>query len=665
MLNGHSDVLAGALVCARRDELWSRIRRERASRGAVLGPFEAWLLLRGMRTLYLRAAAASRGAQRVAEALQAHPNVSEVFYPGLPDHPSHFVAARQMKDGFGALLSFRVRGGEAAARAVAARTRVVKQATSLGGVESLIEHRASIEGAASGLPDDLLRLWSGSRTRMTWWRICARRSRPRRRWPDSGGVTSLLPIGVKMSSARLVGVLIVLVLFCHEGSADAQSTLRAGSEFQVNSFTLGQQGAPAVAVDGSGDFVVIWEGPLVGPTLDIFGRRFNAQGVALATEFQINVYSTGYQRSPAVAIDSDGAFVVAWESNGQDGSGHAVFARRFNAVGSAQGSEFQVNAQTSGAQRVPAVGIDADGDFAIAWADSSGADGGAGYGIRARLFTAAGAPGVEFQVNSFFTGNQKYPALAMDADGNFVVVWQSGIGQDGGSYGVFGQRFNALAAPQGVEFQVNTYTNNNQYRPSLSIDPAAGFLVAWESSGQDGSSFGVFARRFNSLGVAQASEFRANTQTANGQRGPTTGFDAAGDFVIAWESAQDGASDGVFARHFNGAGVALAVEFQVNTYTASVQRDASLAMSSAGDFVVAWQSTGQDGSSYSVFGQRMKTIGVLDIDGNGSFQPLTDALLILRFAFGFTGGTLTGGAVGQGCTRCDATSIEAYLQSLV
>ena len=94
-----------------------------------------------------------------------------------------------------------------------------------------------------------------------------------------------------------------------------------------------------------------------------------------------------------MAIDSDGAFVVAWESDGQDGSNHAVFARRFNAVGSAQGSEFQVNAQTSGAQRVPAVGIDADGDFAIAWTDSSGADGGAGYGIRARLFTAAGRSG--------------------------------------------------------------------------------------------------------------------------------------------------------------------------------------------------------------------------------------------------------------------------------
>ena len=160
-LNGHSDVLAGALVCARRDELWTRIRGERASRGAVLGPFEAWLLLRGMRTLYLRGPAASRGAQRVAEALEAHPGVAQVFYPGLTTHPAHDIAARQMRGGFGCMLSFRVRAGEAEARAVAGRTRVIKQATSLGGVESLIEHRASIEGPASGLPGDLLRLSIG------------------------------------------------------------------------------------------------------------------------------------------------------------------------------------------------------------------------------------------------------------------------------------------------------------------------------------------------------------------------------------------------------------------------------------------------------------------------------------------------------------------------
>ncbi|UCE84848.1 MAG: PLP-dependent transferase, partial [Deltaproteobacteria bacterium] len=160
-LNGHSDVLAGALVAGGENPLWERIRRERGLRGAVLGPFEAWLLLRGMRTLYLRVPASSRGAQRVAEALVEHPKVIEVLYPGLPSHPGHAVAARQMHGGFGPMLSFRVAGGEPAARAVASALRLVKQATSLGGVESLIEHRASVEGPETELPGDLLRLSVG------------------------------------------------------------------------------------------------------------------------------------------------------------------------------------------------------------------------------------------------------------------------------------------------------------------------------------------------------------------------------------------------------------------------------------------------------------------------------------------------------------------------
>jgi cystathionine gamma-synthase len=160
-LNGHGDVLAGALVTAREDELWERIAWERGTRGAVLGPFEAWLLQRGMRTLFLRVPASCRGAQRVAEVLDAHPKVLEVFYPGLPRHPGHAIAARQMQGGFGSLLSFRVAGGEQAARAVASGLQVVRQGTSLGSVESLIEHRASVEGAASPVPDDLVRLSVG------------------------------------------------------------------------------------------------------------------------------------------------------------------------------------------------------------------------------------------------------------------------------------------------------------------------------------------------------------------------------------------------------------------------------------------------------------------------------------------------------------------------
>ena len=160
-LNGHSDVLAGALVCAREDEYWQRIRAIRQTGGAVLGSFEAWLLLRGMRTLYLRVGASCRTARALAEHFQGHPKVVQVLYPGLPDHPGHAIAARQMGGRFGGMVSLRVAGGEAAALAVAAQVKVVKRATSLGGTESLIEHRASIEGEGAPVPPDLLRLSLG------------------------------------------------------------------------------------------------------------------------------------------------------------------------------------------------------------------------------------------------------------------------------------------------------------------------------------------------------------------------------------------------------------------------------------------------------------------------------------------------------------------------
>jgi cystathionine gamma-synthase len=160
-LNGHSDVIAGSLTAARDDEFWQRLVAGRSSGGAILGGLEAYLLLRGMRTLPLRVERASASAMRVAEAMAANPGVAEVLYPGLSNHPGHAVAARQMRGGFGAMLSIRVHGGEAAAIAAAARVELWKRATSLGGVESLLEHRASIEGEGSPVPADLLRLSVG------------------------------------------------------------------------------------------------------------------------------------------------------------------------------------------------------------------------------------------------------------------------------------------------------------------------------------------------------------------------------------------------------------------------------------------------------------------------------------------------------------------------
>jgi cystathionine gamma-synthase len=160
-LNGHSDVIAGSLTTGNTDEFWQRLVAARSGGGAILGSFEAYLLLRGMRTLYPRVERAGRSAQQIAEAMAGHPRMAEVLYPGLPSHPGHAVAARQMQGGFGGMLSIRVRGGADAAIAAAARLELWKRATSLGGVESLVEHRASVEGEGSPVPPDLLRLSVG------------------------------------------------------------------------------------------------------------------------------------------------------------------------------------------------------------------------------------------------------------------------------------------------------------------------------------------------------------------------------------------------------------------------------------------------------------------------------------------------------------------------
>src|SRR5581483_7268667 len=160
-LNGHSDVVAGVLVFATRAAHFERAARTRSMLGGILGPFEAALLLRGLRTLHVRVRHQSASALAIARHFERHSGVEAVLYPGLPAHPGHTIAARQMRGGFGGMLSLRVKGGEAAAVATAARVRIWKRATSLGGVESLIEHRASIEGPGSPCPPDLLRLSVG------------------------------------------------------------------------------------------------------------------------------------------------------------------------------------------------------------------------------------------------------------------------------------------------------------------------------------------------------------------------------------------------------------------------------------------------------------------------------------------------------------------------
>ncbi len=159
-MNGHSDVLGGVLSTKQETPVWEAIRTDRADAGAVMGPFEAWLLLRGLRTLPLRVERMSENAMRIARHLADHPAVEDVFYPGLETHQGHEIAKRQMQGGYGGLLSVLVKGDKENALRVTGRLELFLRATSLGGVESLVEHRFSVE-SHTGLPENLLRLSVG------------------------------------------------------------------------------------------------------------------------------------------------------------------------------------------------------------------------------------------------------------------------------------------------------------------------------------------------------------------------------------------------------------------------------------------------------------------------------------------------------------------------
>jgi hypothetical protein len=466
--------------------------------------------------------------------------------------------------------------------------------------------------------------------------------------------------------SRFVAVVSLALGFGAPSSVPGQPA-RAGTEFQVSTHTLSTQALPSAGMASDGAFVLAWESSgQDGGANGIFGRRHDAAGTRLAVEFQINSYTSGTQFAPAVGRDFDGDFVVVWASSGQDGSGSGIFARRFNSAGAGLGVEFQINGQTSDPQAQPSVAVNAAGDFVVAWA-SYGQDG-SGYGIIARRFNSAGAAqGGDIQVNSYATGTQSVPAVGIDGDRDFVVAWRS-YGQDGSQNGVFARRFSSAGTALAVEFQVNTFTLNPQTYPSVSMASSGAFVVAWESQGQDGAGYGVFARRFNSAGAAQAAEFRANESTANTQNAAAAAMAADGSFLIVWRDAElDGNGFGVFARSFDSAGTAQGGDLQVNTYVTNNQEAPAVATNGAGRFVVAWESYGQDGQMDGVFAQRLaRPAAVLDVDGNGEVDPLTDSLLVLRYTFGFRGATLVTGAIDLvGCTRCNAPAVEAYLATLV
>jgi len=346
-----------------------------------------------------------------------------------------------------------------------------------------------------------------------------------------------------------------------------------------------------MAPDGS--FVVAWGGP------EVSARRYSAAGVPLGAAFQVNTYTTGSQGSPSVAIDDDGDFVVVWSSESQDGSSQGIYAQRYSASGVPQGGEFLVNTYTPGAQTYPRVAIDSNGGFVIVW-DSELQDG-SSLGVYGQCYSATGVPqGGEFRVNQYTTGAQAYPAVAMDADGDFLVTWQSD-GQDGDGRGVYARRFLRTGSPMSDEFLVNSSTLGHQDGQLVEMSANGNAVIAWNHfywpPNDGGLEMAIYGRQYNAEGVAQGAQFPIDGGTGPRLRGLS--MNTAGAFIVAWgddlgfPASQDGYTS-QYVRRFDSSGTPLEPPQGIYGTPGNLDAYPTVAMDADGDYLVtvfryAWQ----------------------------------------------------------------------------
>ncbi len=398
---------------------------------------------------------------------------------------------------------------------------------------------------------------------------------------------------------------VALVNLDDTDTAGITVSTRDGAETRVNTTTADTQyawTAKSLATDASGNAVIVWASGGAAP-FAIYAQRLDASGAKVGPEIQVNTNTTPEQFEPAVAMAANGDFVVVWTSDVQDGDGYGVYCQRFNSAGVAQGGEFRVNTTTASEQSGPVVAMDDTGNFVIAWTSYDAATG-SDPDVHFQRYNSAGvAQGGETRVNTNTSNYQIDPVIAMNGSGQFVVVWESKY-QDGNEAGVYGQRFDAAGNTISTEFQVNTYTTGDQYNPSVAMDDSGAFVVAWDSNGQDGSAQGVYLQRFDAAGNKVGTEIRANTYTTGSQLGSAVAFDPAGGFVVAWTSMnQDNGTMGVYGQRFSAAGATLGTEFRINTTSADIQREPSVAFGQQGRLLVAWAGNGP-GDDSGVFLQR-------------------------------------------------------------
>lgn len=419
------------------------------------------------------------------------------------------------------------------------------------------------------------------------------------------------------------------------------SPLPLGPGFQVNNRTTNQQRLPAVRIEEGGGFVVVWEsnGSDGGDSsgYSIQARRFAADGLPLAAQFQVNSFTTGAQavaRSP-LALAGGGNFIVAWDEFGSFGSdlNVSVQGQLHSDLGSPIDSQFQVNTYTPGTQEIVSVASLSAGGFLATWESvpSAGPDN-SSRSIQAQRYSAAAVPqALQFEVNSYTTNDQTDPVAFPLADDGFVVLWTSlGSATDSSGTSVQAQRYSAAGAPAGGQFQVNTYTTSEQLHATGASRAGGGFVVVWESypaGGADTSQRSIQGQLFDASASPVGGQFEVNSFTLGSQRYPSVAGLEDGGFLVVWQSLGADTGDNltlsIQAQSFSADGIPDGPQFQVNTYTTGGQYFPKVDAAPGGSVAVVWQSNGSAG-------------------GDTSFHSIQARLFHQRliFADGFQSGTV-------------------------
>ena len=408
-------------------------------------------------------------------------------------------------------------------------------------------------------------------------------------------------------------------------SVFAQQPDSIGPEFRVNSHVLEDQIRPRIAHQPDGGFIVVWDSDESGvggndPSGCILGQRYGSDGARVGNEFQINTSTTYWQWGADIGTDAAGNFVVVWASPhaGIDGGDFDIFGQRFLANGSAVGGEFPVNTYTTGRHEYPAIAVAPGGEFVVAW-QAEKPDTDDRGGIRAGRFAADATPiGSDFPVNTFTTEHQRVPAVAIDDDGDFVVVWQGddSAGTDthpsDPTKSINGQLFASDGGMVGGEFQVNTYTTDDQYHPSVAMDSDGDFMVVWDSHQSYGpdTNASIQAQRYAADGTPLGSEFRVNSYITGAQKYPDVSMGSSGAFVVVWASTASSGTDAgwsVQMRRLAADGMLVDEDFQVNSWTTGYQKHPAVSATPSKEIMVVWEGGYDDPVKYyeyGIWGQR-------------------------------------------------------------